>query len=120
MIGGMYVENPFELPKADYFTVNDNVYTGSQGPFNYRLDATGDTIDCTVWLGPLCMAKSKIAATAAFSKDEEGYDKALRWLDGQRGLGQPSACSAASAQQNDVDSAKELHYDGKSETAQTV
>src|SRR5699024_6658068 len=32
-------ENRFEIPKADYFTLNYNVYCGSLDGFNYQLNA---------------------------------------------------------------------------------
>lgn len=77
------MENRFGIPKADYFTENSNFYTGSLLPFNYRIDAGGDTIQVIVWYGKMCLAKSKPAAQREFSKDTEGCGRALAWLEEQ-------------------------------------
>jgi len=77
------MENRFGIPKADYFTENSNFYTGSLLPFNYRIDAGGDTIQVIVWYGKMCLAKSKPSAQREFSKDTEGCGRALAWLEEQ-------------------------------------
>ncbi|HIS78942.1 hypothetical protein [Anaeromassilibacillus sp. An200] len=77
-------ENRFEIPKADYFTLNYNIYCGSMDGFNYRLNAKNkETITVSVWMGRLCLEKSELAAEESFPLDEEGYQKALSWLETQ-------------------------------------
>lgn len=77
------MENRFGIPKSDYFTENNNFYTGSLFLFNYRIDAGGDMIHVTVWYGKMCLVKSKPVAEKDFSKDSDGCDKALNWLEEQ-------------------------------------
>ena len=75
-------ENRFEIPKADYFTLNYNIYCGSMDGFNYRLNAKSkETLTVSVWLGRLCLEKSELASEESFPLDEEGYQKALSWLE---------------------------------------
>lgn len=77
-------ENRFEIPKADYFTLNYNVYCGSLDGFNYKLNAgSKEKIEASVWLGALCMDKSEVAASESFPLDEEGFSGALAWLEAQ-------------------------------------
>lgn len=60
-------ENRFEIPKADYFTLNYNIYCGSMDGFNYRLNAKSkETLTVSVWLGRLCLEKSELAAEESF------------------------------------------------------
>ncbi|ARP49575.1 hypothetical protein B6259_00880 [Ruminococcaceae bacterium CPB6] len=80
---GKIVPNRFGIPKADYFTENNNFYTGSLMPLNYRVDAAGDMIQMSVWYGKMCMARSKLEAQKEFSKDAAGYDAAMDWLEEQ-------------------------------------
>lgn len=77
-------ENRFEIPKADYFTLNYNIYCGSLNGFNYKLSAKDkEKLTVSVWMGPLCMEKSEITASESFALDEEGSHAALGWLEGQ-------------------------------------
>lgn len=77
-------ENRFEIPKSDYFTLNYNSYCGSMDSFNYKLNAKSkEALTVSVWLGPLCLEKSELAAEDSFPLDEEGYQKALSWLEAQ-------------------------------------
>ena len=77
------MENRFGIPKADYFTENSNVYTGSLLPFNYRMDARKETLQLTAWYGSLCLAKSEPVAQREFAKDADGCTAALQWLEEQ-------------------------------------
>jgi hypothetical protein len=77
------MENRFCIPKFDYFTENNNFYTGSLSLLNYRMDAGGDMIHMTVWYGKMCLAKSKPVAEKEFTKDREGCGQALNWLEEQ-------------------------------------
>lgn len=83
MKGVRKMENRFGIPKADYFTENSNLYTGSLLPLNYRMDAGGETIQMTVWYGNMCLAKSDPVVQQEFLKDSDGYDRALAWLEQQ-------------------------------------
>ncbi len=75
--------NRFGIPKADYFTENNNRYTGSCGSFRFCLDAGGDTLRASVWHGEKCLEKSEVEAEKEFSKDAEGFLAALQWLESQ-------------------------------------
>ena len=73
-------KNQFGIPKADYFTENSNRYTGSLRGFHYCIDASGDTIRTVTWPGPQCLAKSTPTAEGEFSKDADGFNRAIAWL----------------------------------------
>ncbi len=77
-------ENRFEIPKADYFTLNYNIYCGSLDGFNYKLNAKDkEHLTVSVWMGPLCMDKSELAANETFPLNEDGFHRALGWLEEQ-------------------------------------
>lgn len=64
----MQMENRFDIPKFDYFTENNNFYTGSLSLLNYRMDAGGDMIHMTVWYGKMCLAKVSQWLKRSFQK----------------------------------------------------
>lgn len=75
----------FDLPTIEYF-INKNIYIGSLGEFQYKLEPSGDELKAFVWHGILCFEKSDVACEATFplEPDGSGLLKAIEWLKEKR------------------------------------
>ncbi|MBC3515596.1 hypothetical protein H8K20_04175 [Neobittarella massiliensis] len=73
---------PITLPNFAYFE-SDNVYTGSQQGFRFRVEPQNGQFAACVWYGPYCQEKSEIVASQTFPLDESGRQQAADWLTEQ-------------------------------------
>lgn len=67
------------LPTLSYFE-HKNIWTGSQGRMNYRIEPYEQTLKAEAWPGPWCYALSEVECAAEFPMTNEGIEAVRSWL----------------------------------------
>ena len=70
----------FDIIGIKYFQ-NGNVFTGSKGKFNLRIEPVEEKLEVAVWYGMFCYAKSEILTTNSFELSERGRLEMIAWLE---------------------------------------
>ena len=72
----------FDISKFDYFRFG-NIYTGSNGLFNFRIVPDKETMSVQIWIGQLCFQKSEALLTSEFPLSPDGYQSMCDWIESQ-------------------------------------
>lgn len=67
------------LPTLSYFE-HKNIWTGSQGCMNYRIEPSEQILKAEAWPGPWCYALSEVECAAEFPMTNEGIEAVRSWL----------------------------------------
>lgn len=70
--------NDFDIPRLYYFQ-SGNVFTGSRGNFNFRIDPA-ETMSVRTWQGFLCSDLAETEQENSFPITEEGFADMLTWM----------------------------------------
>ena len=76
------MNNELSIPTLKMLQFN-NIYSASIGNFNYKFfpNVLKNTFKIVVWDGKFCLSKSEPKETAEFELTNQGFKKAVDWLN---------------------------------------